>query len=137
MSYLVSNSIVPGLPVTWNLWNPDPTFQHQKLSLTSQSHQQQQPSLRSKITKYLQSLSNTTTTTNLPPPHHRTMSIKSVNVDSSTLEKSRAKASKKVLNATLSSKSLTTDNERNEISYLVEHNKYFSNSLNCLNMKDL
>lgn len=76
------------------------------------------------------------TTTNPPLRRHLTMPTRSENVDYSTSERSRIKAKQKALNATFSSKSLTTDNEQNDQCYLAEH-KYFSNSLNCLNMKDL
>lgn len=126
-----SSSIVPNLPATWTPWDPSPTFLQQKHSLTSQS--QQAPSLQNRIAKYLRSL---TTTTNPPLRRHQTMPTRSENVDCSTLERSLIKAKRKALNATFSSKSLTTDNDRNEIPFLGEH-KYFSNSLNCLNMKDL
>lgn len=130
------SSIVPSLPATWSPWDQSPLFLQQQHSLTSQS--QPQVSVQSKISKYLQSLNKIMTTTNPPHPHRPTMPIRKESVDYSILERSQsARAKSKILNNTYSSKSLTTDDDRRESFFdHIEQNKYFSNSLNCLNMKD-
>lgn len=135
-SFLAPSSIVASLPLTWSPWDQSPLFLQQRLSLTPKATQQL--SVQTKISKYLQSLGNVMTST---LPHHppQTIPIKSENVDCSISGKKRpTKTKQKTLNSTFSSRSLTSDKENNAITQdLVEKNKYFSNSLNCLNMKDL
>jgi hypothetical protein len=127
------SSIVPGLPVTWSPWDPSPLFLQQRHSLTPQASQQL--SIQTKISKYLQSLGNVTMTSNHPPHPPPPIPIKSESADYSISErKPQAKATKqKTLNSTYSSRSLTSENDE----IIAEQNKYFSNSLNCLNMKEL
>lgn len=69
--------------------------------------------------------------TNHPLHHHPMTPIKNENADFLTLERNRLKVNQKTLHNSLSSKSLTTEKE-SSFNNLAEHNKFFSNSLNCL-----
>lgn len=104
-------------PPSWSPWEPSPLFLQQRLSLTSQA-----PS-------YLQLVTNNAKITFQPTPHPSMKRIKSENASSSLSERSPAKAKSRIHNSV---KSLIHRP-------LVEKDdfKYFSNSLNCLDVAKL
>lgn len=131
--YAAPSSIVASLPATWSPWDQSQLFLQQRNSLITQ----QPLSTQNKISRYLQSLNKITMITNRRLHRHQMTPIKSENVDFSPLARSRLKVNQKTLkatNRTYSSRSLTT--EKTSLN-LAEHNKYLSNSLNCLTWRDL